>query len=86
MFTWKVVHSWAAVLICWIIVPLTVLWSFVDASKLWLLKKLNDVHWTLQYHLLDLFDERFLLVSYFYICELLHFFLLLLLWNLLFKN
>lgn len=32
------------------------------ASELWLLKKLINLHWTVCYHLLDLFDERFFLL------------------------
>jgi len=31
-------------------------------------KKLDDLHWTLQYHLLDVFDERLPLVSDFSTC------------------
>jgi len=56
-------------------------WQLVDASKLWLLQKLNDLHWTLRYHLLDLFDERFFLVRYFYTCVIVAFCLFLLVWN-----
>ena len=41
---------------------------FVDASKLWLLKKSSDVHLTLRYQLLDLLDECFPVVLYISCC------------------